>query len=134
MFPKMTKHAKFSAVLGLVGLLFLAGGIYFYQQHTAVTVQERIYVVPEQSKRQAVSPPMAFQRTPVHPTSHSHADEDKHHGDINSAHDYESDTFASSDGSDLFLTETSFPEEPLPAESAPRRIGITNRKFSGGTQ
>jgi hypothetical protein len=118
MFPKIVKRAKVSALLGLLCLLLLVGAIYLHYQHTAAPVQERIYGVPERSERQAVQPATAFQQPPVHSTAHTHVAEAPHHGDIDSAHDHESDTSAPADAPDLFLLETSFPEEPLPTESA----------------
>ena len=118
MFPKMTRRTKVPALLGLLCLLLLVGAIYLHYQHTAAPVQERIYGVPERSERQAVQPATAFQQPPVHSTAHTHVAEAPHHGDIDSAHDHESDTSAPADAPDLFLLETSFPEEPLPTESA----------------
>ena len=118
MFPKMTRRTKVPALLGLLCLLLLVGAIYLHYQHTAAPVQERIYGVPERSERQAVQPATAFQQPPVHSTAHTHVAEAPHHGDIDSAHDHESDTSAPTDAENHFLTETEFSEEPLHTESA----------------
>ena len=118
MFPKIVKRAKVPALLGLLCLLLLVGGIYLYHRHTTATVQERIYVVPEWSERQAAQPATAFQRAPVHSTPHTPVSEDPNHKHLEDAHNHESDASTTTDVSYLFLTETSFPEEPLPTESA----------------
>ena len=116
MFQKMTKHTKVSVLIGILCVPLFAGGIYLYYQHTAETVQERIYEMPERSERQAAQP--AFQPAPVHSTPHLHAAEAPHHGDVDSAHEHESNTSAPINASDRFLTETEFSEEPLPTGSA----------------
>lgn len=54
MFPKMTKHTQRGSLLGILCVPLLAGGIYLYYQHTAETVQERIYEVPERREAQNV--------------------------------------------------------------------------------
>ena len=117
MFSKIAKRAKVSVLFGILCVLFLAGGIYFYHQHTGETVQERVYLVPEQSERQAAPPSMALQRTLVHSPPHTHTEE-PYHGEIDLAEYHESDTSESTDASDFFLTEASFSEEPLSTESA----------------
>ena len=116
MFPKMSKRAKVSSLIGFPFLLLLVGAIYLYYQHTAVPVQERIYEVPERSERQTAPPPTVFQRTPVHSTLHTSTAEEPHHGDIDTAHDHESDTSASTEVSNLFPIEASFPAEPVLTE------------------
>ena len=108
------KRVKGLGGFGLLGLLLVVGGLYLYHHHTAETVQERIYVVPERSESPAVQPEPAFQSAPVHTATTSAAavsyDEDLSAADD---HDYESDAF--SDRADVFLTEIS--EDPVLSES-----------------
>lgn len=94
MFPKMSKRAKVSSLIGFPFPLLLVGVTYLYHQHTTVPVPERIYEVPERSERQTASPPTVFQRTPVHSAPYSHAAEEPHHGEIYAADDHESDADA----------------------------------------
>ena len=126
MFEKMTKRTKVSVLLGILCVLFLAGGIYFYHQHTAETVQERVYLVPEQSERQAAPPLMALQRTLAPSTLHLYAPEELHHRDT--AHEHESDTAALTDASDPSLIETEFSEESLTPESA---VDVEQARIAG---
>ena len=111
MFQKMTKRTKVSVLLGILCVLFLAGGIYLYQRHTTETVQERIYVVPEQSERQAAPPPTTLQRTLVYSPAHTYADDETHHGDIDSEHDHEFDASAGAAESDSFVTDDLITED-----------------------
>ena len=99
---------------GFLGLLLVVGGIYLYHQHTAETVQERIYGVPERSESPAVQPELVFQPVQAH-TAPTSAAAESYDEDLSAAHDhdYKSDTF--SDGGDGFLTEIS--EDPVLSES-----------------
>lgn len=115
MFPKMTKRTKDTVLIGILCIPILAGGIYLYYQNTGGAVQERIYVVPERSGSPKVQPDPAFHSVDAYTVPASAAamsyDEDFSTADD---YDYESDT--SSDGGDVFLTETS--EAPVLSESA----------------
>ncbi len=115
MFPKTTRRAKDTVLIGILCIPILAGGIYLYYQNTGETVQERIYVVPERSESPKVQPDPAFQPADAHTVPASAAavsyDEDFSTADD---HDYEPDT--SSDGGDVFLTEIS--EGPVLSEIA----------------
>lgn len=130
MFSKMFKSAKLSALLGVLCVMLLVGGIYFYQQNATEQVPIKIYRVPEVSQQKADLRPASFQQPAARSTTLTpSSDSDDHESapplpdSIDHVHPYESDPF---------LTDSSEPEREahLPDASEPEEMPGNDSDFS----